>query len=352
MPNQQPILFPYKRFKDHLVDRFALRLRDFGLAHRTEELIDLHLDDDMQAMPIITHDVQERLFAALHSGEPMASIKPKIPLEDASTHKGMFRVLVRTRMNSSGINNVSRGNSDGGKTLSPRILNFTETLDLDHQYTPEELVSEWLKYAKSVAVNATAGAEYEDRDIAALGRLKYALDQKNCDEDIRLRLSPYKLNERFNSGKEINGFYGWVAIVATVATGLRFLQGNRWRIYAEATQNPRLDHDHVNALINTVKRRVLGFQYALAGSYLADMGGVRFVKDDTHVRAFGVASDPALRDARARVQFVFTQAEKCGVSPRALDKLMYMAGSGHMPLIGLKFKDGTRIKKEMLCCLV
>jgi hypothetical protein len=352
MSNQQLFDFPYNSFKSHLVDCFASRLRDFGLENRTEDLIDLHIGDDMQAMPIITHDVQKGLLEALRSGEPMAKIKSKIPLEDASTWKGMFRVLVRTRMNSSGINNVSRGNSNGDKTLSPRILNFIETVDLGHQYTPEELVSEWLIYAQSIGANAEAGARYEDKDIAALARLAYALDQKRCDEDIRLRLSPYKLNEYFNSGKEINGFYGWVAIVATVVTGLWFLQENRWRIYAQATQNPRLDYDHVNALINDVKRRVLGFQYALAGSYLADMGGVRFVKDDTHVRAFAVTCDPGLRDAKGRVEFVFTQAENCGVSPRTLDKLLYMAGSGHMPLIGLKVKDGARIKKEMLCRLV
>lgn len=350
MSNQQRFDFPYKNFKDHLVDCFASRLRNFGLANRTEELIDLHLEDDMQAMPIITHDVQERLFAALRSGEPMARIKPKIPLEDASTREGMFRVLVRTRMNSSGINNVSKGNSNGDKTLSPRILNFVETVDLGHQYTPEELVSEWLTYAKSIGANATAGARYEDKDIAALSRLAYALGKTNRYDDIS-RLSPYKLNKRFNPEKDIIGFYGWVAIVGTALTGLRFLQDNDWVVYDKATKDSRLDCDQIDRLIKWVLRDVMGFQYALAGSYLADMGGDRFVKDDTHVRAFGIAFDPSLRDAEARVRFVFTQAELLGVSPRALDKLLYMAGSGHMPLIGLKLKDGAKIKKEMLSWL-
>lgn len=351
MPDQQLIDFPYKSFKDYLVDCFAIRFRDFGLAHRTEELIDLHLDDEMQAMPIMTHYVQELLFAALRSGEPMASIKPKIPLEDASTHKGMFRVLVRTRMNSSGINNVSRGNRDGSKTLSPRVINFIERLDLDHEYTPEELVVSWLEYAQFIGANAKIGAEYQDRDIAALARLKHALDQSKNGEDIRVRLSPYKLNRCYNREKEIKGFYGWVAIVATVFTGLRFLQENQWQVYAEATQSPLLDYDQVNALIDSVKSEVVGFKYALAGSYLADMGGVRFVKDDTHVQFFGMAANPSLRDERDRVKFVFTQAEKWEVSPRAFDKILYMAGSGHMPLIGLKFKDSARLKNEMLSCL-
>lgn len=351
MSNQQLFDFPYKSFKGHLVDWFASRLRDFGLANRTEELIDLHLEDDMQAMPIITHDVQEGLFEALRSGEPIARIKPMIPFEDASTRGGMFRVLVRTRMNSSGINNVSKGNSNGDKTLSPRVLNFIETVDLSHQYTPEELVSEWLKYAQSIGSETIAGARYEDEDIAALARLAYALDQTNRYEDISCRLSPYKLNKRFNPGKDIIGFYGWVAIVGTALIGLRFLQDNDWDLYDKATQNSRLDYGHVNALIKNVETEVVGFGYKLAGSYLADMGGIRFVKDDTHVEAFVMAFEPSLRDSEARVRFVFTQAELLGVSPRALDKLLYMAGSGHMPLIGLKLKDGPRIKKEMLSWL-
>lgn len=340
--------FPYGPFKERLIECFSDGLRDQGIAHLSKDLVELHLQDDMQAMPNISYSTRQSIFNQLEEGGEVKNITSQITLEDASTKTGMLRVLVRTRMNSTGINNVSRGNLDGGKTLSPRILDFIETINLEHRYSPEELVDTWLDFANSSHPSDNPGANYEKRDIAALQLLKDALRESSGEGNIRNRLSAPKLNKLFNHEKEITGFYGWVAIVATVVSGLHFLQDNNWEIYHKATKNLQLDHGEVVSLIREVETNVVGFRYALAGSYLADMGGINFIKDDTHVRSFVTALVPHLRDAESRVQYVFSQSHLCGLSPRALDKAMYMAGSGYMPLLDLKLKHSEFIKNEML----
>ena len=340
--------FPYVDFKDRLAECFEESLRSEGIGHLSKELIDLHLDDRMQAMPDMASSVQQEMILELNNGEQFSDILSKIKLEDASTKEGMFRLLVRTRLNSSGINNVSRGNVDGGKTRSPRILRFIETLDLGHCYSPEELVNLWLEYAEDANSTVMAGSQYEERDIAALRLLRKALNYSSADESIAQRLSAPNLNRIYNSDKKIRGFFGWVAIVASVFSGLRFLQRSDWDIYTRATSNQRMSYVEVDHVTRTVEENVVGFGYALAGSYLADMGDTNFVKDDTHVRAFVNSVAPELRKPDGRVNYVISQSSRWGVSPRALDKLLYLAGSGHLPLLGIKIKDADRMKKLML----
>jgi len=107
--------------------------------------------------------------------------------------------------------------------------------------------------------------------------------------------------------------------------------------------------DTVNALVRCASRTGRGkiFQYgqALAGSFFADIGRAQFVKSDVHVvemaaATLGLSSIP---DAKA-LALVQQCVARTGMMPRAVDKLMYLAGSSNFYLYGERLPDSENVK--------
>jgi hypothetical protein len=110
-----------------------------------------------------------------------------------------------------------------------------------------------------------------------------------------------------------------------------------WARINEASQSP----DSVQKLILEVKTYVREYGQALAGSFLADLGGEQFVKTDTHVKgAVSAFLDTEQVDDRRAFEVIRKAAEKHGITPRAIDKIMYLGGSGKWYLLG--FQDGLQ----------
>ena len=99
-----------------------------------------------------------------------------------------------------------------------------------------------------------------------------------------------------------------------------------------------------------LQKVIPGYGYALAGSFLADLGGSSFVKDDTHVEDCMTAISKNLNTPEKRVEAVIKSAKAFNTEPRFIDKVMYIAGSGNLPLIGIKLK--CPIKKRFIAKLV
>lgn len=331
--------FPYDACKDILVKGMERELDEHkqGLGKHAERILDFHLRADTQAMPCMNHQEYENVLNAFELNEKLDEIRDRLKLEDASTEKGMFRVLVRTHLNRSGMNNISQGFPEN-KTLSPRILGFTDSIPLNENVSARKLIKAWIEYANNFSEHQCndPGLCYNENALRSLRRLGVIAESRFRDLDSGA-LTPHMLNKAYNGGADgnVSGFKNWCRIYLGILSGLSYLQKLRWDIYRRATAT-HLTSEDVLDMIKEIKTNVIEYGVALAGSYLADMGGTEFVKDDVHVRRFATAFDASLNTPLERVQFVMNQARENGTFPRALDKLMYIAGSGNFPLLGLR----------------
>jgi hypothetical protein len=251
-------------------------------------------------------------------------LRQLITFEDTKSIQGICRVMVRTHLNRTGIGRVSRktdktrGNTD--KTLSPRVLGPFETA-----FNPKTLVAwpslvdAWLDFAHTPEGQGL----FDDCDLRSLEKLR--------------DLPREALNDR-GQCRDLNIHDNWRQLVRGVHSGLNYLARDEfdatlvWERVNKASQSV----EGIDALISEFSQ-VEGYGRALAGSFLADLGGEQFVKTDTHVKA-GVAAFLHLDKAKVfdRHAFLVIQntAKELGITPRAVDKIMYLGGSGNWYLLG------------------
>ena len=328
--------FPYAAAKNYLAEVLTKNLPE-DLKNHSEKIIDLHLNQNTQAMPLMTSQQYGKVREMIGANQSLEKIIQSLQFEKTATKSGMFRVMARTHLNRSGINHVSQGYEN--KTLSPRILKFSESIDLTKNITTKDIIVKWYAFAEAhSADNVESSLKYDDRALNCLKKLA------NMDD----------IDEWHTSGGTAPGLsrklgvdLGWCRIALGLTSGLMFLKRKNWNLYETVSQD-NLGYDDIHALIKDCQKHICEYGYALAGSFLADLGGTAFVKDDTHVRACVLAVEPRMNKPEQRVKFVIESAHHCNISPRALDKLMYIAGSGNFPLLGLKINSSQQIKDSFI----
>lgn len=338
-------MFPYHNAKEHLIKLIENSLPSEFKKH-SEFILNLHLREDSLAMPIMTLNELKRIRAMVLNGAPIEEVQAAVRLEDPASRRGVFRVLVRTHLNRGGMNNVSEGNPDLDKTASPRILNFADTINLNEntETTSKEIITSWLEFAHQYrsAVHKDQGLYYDDRAIAALERIHDQLDINEIVQDPEITAPQLSKNLNIN--------IGWCRIVLGLLTGLEYLHSRKWNVYEKVSKND-LSYDDVHKFIKDGQSNIKEYGYALAGSFFADLGASCFVKDDIHVRACVTSIDETLNSPRARVEAVIKSAQNLSIAPRILDKLMYIACSGNLYLLGVKLPNSKSIKDKFVNAL-
>lgn len=336
-------MFPYKEAKKKLIEILAREL-PIELRGKAEFIVDLHLREDTLAMPHMELEYQQEIqLKILSDSYTLDEIRNQLILEDPHEKSGIFRVLVRTHLNRTGINHVSMGYFE--KTLSPRILNFTDTIDINDDMSSQsgqiKLISKWLDFAKQNCDPAIPNIFHDERAITTLETL---LDQVMNNNLILTR----RITAR-HLWKNLNIDLGWCRIVLGVITGLQYLQANNWNTFEQANRNA-LNYKEIHKLTKDYQNNICEYGYALGGSFLADLGSPFFVKDDTHVRSCMIALGH-IGTIEERVESVIRCANELKISPRILDKVMYIACSGNLYLLGIRLPHPGRTKEEFISFL-
>lgn len=342
-------MFPYYEARKILIELIEKNSSKDIKAY-AELMLNLHLRHDTLAMPIMTASENAFALEKIRSGCSLDEVCSHLIFEQGETKNGIFRVLVRTHLNRSGINDVSMGCAE--KTLSPRILSFTDTINLDENnwlLIEEEIIPRWLEHAKVHRNTSDLGMRYNEDAIYALETLndayKSGLIVNLLGSDIHATKNTSGINLKKYLGKDIK--VSWIKIVLGILTGLRYLHHRQWDVYKRASDKT-LTYKEINNLILDCQQHVCEYGYALAGSFLADLGSPNFVKDDTHVRECVSIFSEQLNTPEKRVKAVIDSAHKINVAPRILDKVMYIAGSGNLYLLGVKLKNSQSMKKDFI----
>lgn len=329
-------IFPYDKARQHLI-QVAARWLPMSCAKYAEKIVDLHLDPNNFAMPIRVNTLG--LTRALSEGKTANQLREFLTLEKTETAQGIARVLVRTHLNRTGINFVSRGATE--KTLSERVMGLfpeDENFELEELSTWTGLTQKWLAFAnKSLEEENSEGNAkrlFEEDDLKSL-RLLSNLNEENyrsCLQD-----------------KSIHN--NWAKLLTGVYSGLKHLNDEYghdpdriWEAIDEASQTV----DGVKDLIESTRKEVDQFGEALAGSFFADLGAAQFIKTDVHVVdsvvAFTGRSQHWAKQGGA-FDLLHRSAKAHGVTPRAIDKLMYISCSSNLYLFDYANDDKDKFMK-------
>ena len=143
--------------------------------------------------------------------------------------------------------------------------------------------------------------------------------------------------------------HNWVHIFMSLVTGWNFLASHNWTAYEDA--HTVQGYQEVKDLIKKMANDVQGYAIPLSGSFYADLGGDRFVKDDRQVKASCCALYPELTTEMKRINYIISSGEELGIAPRLIDKIMYIACSGDLYLFGKGLKSPQKCKDEFLTFL-
>ena len=308
-------------------------MRSRGFATSASTIVELHLATENLPMPI---RIQEgEIHNVLQQGSAdAATLRACILFEDTRTIEGICRVMARTQLNRSGVGYVSRGEKP--KTLTRRVLGlFEQSDDLRRLIDWEPLLDHWLAFAEASRQRGdrTCGGEilFSDCDITALRLLRE--DPTTC----RLR------------GAHDN----WIKVVTGIHSGFKYLSSEPFGFRAENVW-ARMDDaagsfESIKTLLSEASHEVEQFGMALAGSFFADLGHHDFVKTDVHVVDSVAAYLRKDRiSEREALKFVFEAAAASDMSPRALDKLLYIGGSGKFYLVGINASQPKDQKRAFL----
>lgn len=308
-----------------------------------QRLLEAHLEPAHFAMPIHNRKSEQALLAWSRGTQDMNAATALLQFEDTHTITGIVRVLARTHINRQGVANVTRGAI--WKAQSPRVLELfspardARTLRAWFDYTP--LINAWLKVAaNNSGSQIQADLLFSPADLGALQALAH--------------LKPDEAQEA--GASQVGGIHGpgWARVVLGLYTGILYLErcfafdaNNVWKALDNAQSASEVD-----ALTRMAQNQVTEFGPRLSASFFADLGSPNFVKADTHVEAIvmaakGMASRPT---AQQCIDFVRDMARATGRTPRAIDKLMYLACSGKFYLAGIApvKAQATRSKQSLL----
>lgn len=312
-------VFPFSDAKKFLVGSLQNSL-DGELCDAAEAIVNLHLEPQNFVMPwsVNYESIRKSLL------EQGAGLRQHITFENTQTIQGICRVMVRTHLNRQGVSYVSRrelSNPDINRTQVQRVLGlFSGEFEPDLFLDWHSLLSKWITFGLE-SRRDSGDAIFSEMDIHSLKQLA------NLDSN---RLSEAKRMKSIHNN--------WAKVVLGIHSGMNYLHSfyglnadRVWERINEASQSPQ----GVRALMREAQLHVKEYGPALAGSFFADLGGKSFIKADVHVKdAIGAVFDIDSKKVADDFAFDVLQktAEKYNVSPRAVDKVMYLAGSANLYL--------------------
>lgn len=323
----------------HAVDSIQLLVEDFD-ARAAKRLLTTHLEPAHFAMPIHDSSVEAKLMAWCRTNEDITTATAFLRFEDTRTMIGIARVLARTHINRQGVANVRQGAR--WPEQSPRVV------DLFDLISDEEDLRRWTDFHSLIDSWLTLAYRYDAPDIGK--------DCRFSNEDIICleKLRTYSTDQvRTLSTKEMTklcGNIGWARVVLGFFTGLHYFE-DRFEFRAEniwKTVDNARTASQIDALSLDAQRHIREFGPRLAPSFFADLGNANFVKADTHVTDVVSASLklPSKAGAQQSIDFVRDLAESIGCTPRAIDKLMYLACSGKFYLSGIKLTKAQALRRK------
>lgn len=320
-----------------------IRNQSAGLDERAAlRLLEVHLEPAHFAMPIHDVAVEKRLIAWSQGKESMAAATPFLLFEETRSIRGIARVLARSHINRQGVANVTRGAQ--WKVQSPRVVGVFDLAPDDaalHRWTQyRPLLEAFQELAhRNCTVSADVDIHFAPEDIQKL--------------DALAKLTPQQAREMGAQDVPGGGKPGWARVVLGLYTGLCYLDErfgfDPARVWAslEAAQTVT----QVDALAKDAQRHITEFGARLAPSFFADLGCTGFVKADVHVSDVirAVLKTDSELAPQLCIDFVRQMAEETGRTPRAIDKLMYLACSGKFYLAGVSpSKAAARANKQKL----
>ncbi len=328
-------IFPVDQAKEFLIKNVKDSLSDKN-EYDARTIVDLHLDPNNFAMPIIIDD--HGIQIALRNHYPLDDLRKNITFENTKTIQGICRVMVRTHLNRSGVNYVSRGFKKD-KTKAQRVLGLFQDDFCPQKFTDFTiLTSEWIEYAdnstKGNACDEDGNPLFNETDIDSLNKLSEKM--------------PNSIRTAEGYGIHNN----WAKIVFGVHSGFNYLYkicnldaDLFWKLINEASNTL----EGVENLINNAKNEVIEYGPALAGSFFADLGCAKFIKADVHVKdAIAAFLRKDAKDVSAKLAFDILQESSNAykISPRALDKILYLAGSSNLYLVGTRPSKAEQTKRK------
>jgi hypothetical protein len=327
-------IFPFEDAKALLVG-YTQELLKNDLRAAAETIINLHIDSQNFAMPLHV-DYNGLRNALLTHGEELRQF---IVFENTRIIQGICRVMVRTHLNRQGIGYVSRG--ENNKTQARRVLGLFHS-----DFNPELLVgwnallNAWIKFGKESIDKGDA--LFNTVDIESLTNLS------NIDP------------QQLGNATHIQGVHNnWAKIVLGVYSGLNYLSctygldaDRIWQRIDAASQSSQ----GVRQLMNEAALNVNQYGKALASSFFADLGGAQFIKADVHVKS-AIAAFLKIDAQKVTDNLAFDMlhetADRYDVSPRAIDKIMYLGGSANLYFFGAPptRKQQQSQKTRFLCDL-
>ena len=317
---------------DILTDNCLLRIKEqTGFDDRSaQRLLAVHLDPRFFAMPI-HGTAEEQKLREWSASEESGSAIEFLKTEDTLTMKGIVRVLLRTHINRQGVQQVRR--AAAWPAQSPRVLDLVDVA------TSEEEIKSWLEYDKLMAswlavaranhrTGVAADRYYDDLDLKAIERLAA------LSSDEAKSLTAPAAAKRLGLEKE-----NWAKVVLGLYSGLHYLNDFFSFDAKEVVRRVRgaksaLEVDH---LVKEARTNVEQFGPALSASFFADLGYMDFVKADVHVIDVTTAAlnlSPKATPQQS-IDYVRSLAAAEGVSPRAIDKLMYLSCKGNFYFAGV-----------------
>lgn len=317
----------------HAVESIRIQVKDLD-QRAANRLLTVHLEPAHFAMPIHSESVESRLMAWCCSDEDMTAATEFLRLEDTHTMTGIARVLARTHINRQGVANVRQGAR--WPVQSPRVV------DLFSLAANEDSLRRWTDYHSLIESWLTLAHRYKAPDAGEDRRFKQS--DIDCLEKLGTLTVGQARSLTARQAAELCGNIGWTRIVLGFYTGLLYLE-NRFGFSAEKVWEA-IDNAHtaaqVDALSRDAQRQVREFGPRLAPSFFADLGSANFVKADTHVTDVVTAALKLTADAsdQQSIDFVRNLSQDIGWTPRAVDKLMYLACSGKFYLAGVELSKG------------
>lgn len=324
----------YVRAHTYLSNSLGAWLRAHGHdASLAETIIQLHLRHDAYIMPIqVDLAAQRALVSGQQATTDMSSdLLRCVEFEVLTNFTGVFRVFARTLLNRSGVADlVSRGGGDRGDDLlrhvSPRVAAVLDSLGATQEMRNACNYDTLLALVEGVAVaklGANAERGFEDVDVVAIRRLRQA-GAESLDENV------------IDLGRRV-GSYGWARWIRGLHSGLNYFHRafdfDNDRFWHAVHAAEAIDSGPLR-LANELQANVQEMGLALALSFYGDLGRPEFAKPDKHVTDALAALVGERVSSRKGLALLQHHAREARVSPRCLDKVLYLAGSGKFYLTG------------------
>ena len=283
----------------------------FGLSEeQAATLVDLHLNPQHFTIDLI--EDYQAIQRAIRSGATSESVASLFVFEDVASMRGIYRVHCRNLVNRQGVSDVNTGGPTPPK--APRILRFLDSLTEDNWHGFDDVAALAAQY-RSIA-DADPGGTFDADDVNSFMSAA--------------RLGNQLLDMKTSSARAYGIKQGWFKVLKGMSDGVKYLRQfefdpARFRTYVRS----HLDRfDDTEDLVREYRHSIAEVGAALAPNFFADLGFSEFSKPDTHVRKAVQALVGGLMSDRDVFRYTAESAKRCGVTPRQLDKIFYLIGSG------------------------